>query len=129
MIILFISVMLLFILLHVPVSSHCLNLMLLFIFLHVPVSGNVNYKQVTIASMPLSPPTSNTAATKEGSPSHSVKAILTPSKSLGFIDTSKASLPEEEYIEMDPVYAPVAPDELPPEPKKDGHSEEDGKGK
>ena len=85
---------------------------------------NVNYKQVTIASMPLSPPTTMNNKTNQGgnpshsvkailtnqggNPSNSVKAILTNSKSLGFIDTSPF---EEEYIEMDPIYAPVAPDE------------------
>ena len=105
---------------------HALN------YSHVVGSTHVSYKQVTIASMPLSPP-STIKPTKEplkGSPTHSIKAILTPSKSLGFIDTSKTGLPEEEYIEMDPIYAPVAPDEPEQEMgKKDSHdSKDDPKG-
>ena len=72
--------------------------------------SNVSYKQVTIATQPLSPP-SSAHETQKGHAHQAIKAILTPSKSLGFIDTSKVGLPEEEYIEMDPIYAPVAPDE------------------
>ena len=75
-------------------------------------STNVSYKQVTIASTPLSPPTTIKDSNHLGDKvSHSVRAVLTNSKSLGFIDTSQINAHEEEYIEMDPVYAPVAPDE------------------
>ena len=40
-----------------------------------------------------------------------IKAKLTCSKSLGFSKSVDKLQTEDEYVEMDPIYAPVAPDE------------------
>jgi hypothetical protein len=63
----------------------------------VPVTNKIKYTSVSVT-----PDVTATSGT-EGV----IKANLTASKSLGFIDTQI----EDEYIEMDPIYAPVAPDE------------------
>lgn len=72
----------------------------------------VNYKKVTIADAPLTPPTQKTDSSRinEILKKPAIRGSLAHTKSLGDIDDD-TPLPDDEYIDMDPVYAPVAPDE------------------
>ena len=67
-------------------------------------------------------PTPPTNALVNAANSAVIKSKLTSSKSLGF----PSNIPEDEYVEMDPIYAPVAPDE--PEDETDRSSSEGPKG-
>lgn len=88
----------------------------------------VNYKKVTIADAPLTPPTSKpNSKTNNKLKKSAIKGVLTHTKSLGDIDWVNDGLPDDEYIDMDPVYAPVAPDEPSHDSTTNGDNQGTGK--
>ena len=85
-------------------------------FLAEASPGRIKYVSI------VTDPTPPTNALVNMANSAVIKSKLTSSKSLGF----PSNIPEDEYVEMDPIYAPVAPDE--PEDETDHSSSEGPKG-